>query len=125
MKIMTSLMMIMFLSLTLVSYGQSIDVNNLPKYIVIGAEDTKLLGGIGVYIAKKKSESKSEMKNLEYYLHSTKRVRTITDLLNEMDLLGFEYQDTFVGGAKSIGTDGSYTYGDVEKTRYNIVFKKK
>lgn len=119
------IVIILLLGVSLTAYSQSVNTVALPKYVVIGAEDTKLLGGIGIYIAKKKSESKNEMVNLEYYLHTTQKVRTVTDLLNEMDQLGFEYVNTFVGGTKSIGTNGSYTYGDAEKTRYNLVFKKR
>ena len=62
------IVIISLLSLSLTTYSQSVNTAALPKYVVIGAEDTKLLGGIGIYIAKKKSESKNEMRNLEYYL---------------------------------------------------------
>ena len=108
--------------------AQSVDVESLPKYVVVGAEDTKLLGGIGIYIAKKKSDSKDSFYYLEYYLHSTKKVRTVTDLLNAMDELGFDYVDTFNSGSKSMGVGDGYSqtaaYGDREKSRYSIVFKK-
>lgn len=119
-----------FILSTGLSKAQSVDVDQLPSYVVVGAEDTKLLGGIGIHIAKKKSESKDAFYYLEYYLHTTKKVRTVTDLLNAMDELGFDYVNTFTSGSKSLGlgdnsSRSTATYGDNEKTRYNIVFKKK
>lgn len=112
------------------TYAQKVNVDELPTYLVIGAEDTKLIGGIGIYIAKKKSDAKDALYYLEYHLHSTKKVRTVTDLLNEMDALGFDYVNTFNAGSKSFGLGdnsarSTATYGDSEKTRYNIVFKKR
>lgn len=110
--------------------AQSLDVNQLPRYVVIGAEDTKLLGGIGIHIAKKRSDAQDAFYYLEYHLHSLKQVRTVTDLLNEMDALGFDYVDTFNAGSKSLGLGDNAarntgTYGDSEKARYNVVFKKR
>ena len=101
--------------------AQQVDATKLPNYIVVTVENTKLLGGIGLTIDWKNSEYKAEMERLYEYLQSSKNggqgVRTLTDLLNVMSNLGFEYVDSF--NASSFGIDpGS------EKQRNNVVFKK-
>lgn len=108
--------------------AQSIDPASLPKYVVIGAENTKVFGGIGIHINKKKSDSKNAFYYLEYYLHKEEKVRTITDLLNAMDNIGFEYVNAFEASGKSLGLSDNHSnagvYGGGEKKRFNVVFKK-
>ncbi|MCL3782359.1 hypothetical protein EMN47_18410 [Prolixibacteraceae bacterium JC049] len=120
---------------SLFSWAKDVEKENynyskdLPTYIVITAENTKILGGIGIHINKKKSKYKEAFQYLEYYLHKDLKVRTITDLLNAMDEIGFEYQNAFSSSTGSLGVgDGKSsvsTYGDMSKVRYNVVFKKK
>ena len=120
------------LFITLFSFSllkaQSIDPTSLPKYVVIGAENTKIFGGIGIHINKKKSDSKNAFYYLEYYLHKEEKVRTITDLLNAMDKIGFEYINAFEASGKSLGLSDNHSkagiYGGGDKKRYNVVFKK-
>lgn len=111
----------MFLALwSLKLSAQQVDATKLPTYIVVTVENTKLLGGIGLTIDWKNSEYKAEMERLYEYLQSNKNggqaVRTLTDLLNVMSNLGFEYVDSF--NASSFDIDGA------AKQRSNVVFKK-
>ena len=120
----TSILLLSFKSLK----AQSIDPTSLPKYVVIGAENTKIFGGIGIHINKKKSDSKNAFYYLEYYLHKEEKVRTISDLLNAMDKIGFEYINAFESSGKSLGLSDNHSnagvYGGGEKKRFNVVFKK-
>ncbi len=101
--------------------AQQVDATKLPTYIVVTVENTKLLGGIGLTIDWKNSDYKAEMERLYEYLQSNKNggqgVRTLTDLLNVMSNLGFDYVDSF--NASAFGLDPG-----AEKQRSNVVFKK-
>ena len=114
------------------SYAQQPDVKQLPEYVIITTENTKLLGGIGLTIDYKKSPYRDQLIKLEDYLTLAKqnRVRTQTDLLNAMYTLGFEYVDAFNSNADTFGGntdvgDRSELSGSNSKFRINIVFKKK
>ena len=110
--------------------AQQPDPEKLPEYIVITAENTKLLGGIGITIDWKKSPYKKQFEELEDYLVSKdqKRVRTLSDLFNAMYELGYRFDDAFNAnsGSLGLGTD----VGDVSlsgsdaKFRTNLVFQK-
>ena len=109
---------------------QKPDPEKLPEYIVITAENTKLLGGIGIIIDWKKSPYKAQFQLLEEYLVSKdqKKVRTLSDLMNAMHELGYAYNDAFNANSGSLGL-GTQS-GDLDisgssaKFRTNIVFKK-
>ncbi|MDH6251712.1 hypothetical protein M2347_001439 [Chryseobacterium sp. H1D6B] len=107
-------------------HAQNINNNELPEYIVVTAEETKLLGGIGLSISSKNSPYKDNLDKLEDVITSKKGgegVRNLTDLFNTMYKYGFEYVNAFqstafgVGGGDGIGAGSS-------KSRSNIVFKK-
>jgi len=112
--------------------SSTISSQELPEYVIITAENTKLLGGIGLTIDWKKSPHKESLEKLYTFLQSKKeqQVRTIADLLNVMYDLGFEYVNSF--GSSSFELGGEYdvtkkTAVDASdsKHRNNIVFKKR
>lgn len=108
----------------------AITVEELPEYVVVTSENTKLLGGINIIIDYKKSPYKASLEQLEITLQSGKelRIRNQTDLLNAMSELGFEYVDAYNAHA---GTIGAGTGDDIavgvsdSKFRTNMVFRKK
>ena len=108
----------------------AVNINQLPEYVIITCENTKLLGGINIMIDYKRSAHKDKLETLEELLQSRKklRIRNQTDLLNAMAQLGYDYLDAFNATA---GTIGAETGNDVEvfgseaKYRVNIVFRKK
>lgn len=107
-----------------------ININELPEYLVITSENTKLLGGIGISIDYKKSMYEEVLEELETLLQNRKklRIRNQTDLLNALSKLGFEYLDAYNATAGSLGVGGG---DDVNvsasnaKYRTNMVFRKK
>lgn len=108
-------------------FSQKIKTEELPEYIIITAENTKLLGGIGISIDWKKSPYKSKLQNLVDYLEDERRVRNLTDLFNVMFELGFDYKDAFNADAGTLGVgagDDLNITGSDSKYRSNIVFKK-
>ena len=108
----------------------AVNINELPEYVVVTSENTKLIGGINISIDHKKSDYEVVLKELEHLLQNRKklRIRNQTDLLNAMSKLGFEYVNAYNGRAGSVGIG---TGKDVEvigssaKYRINMVFKKK
>lgn len=108
----------------------TITVEELPEYVVVTSENTKLLGGIDITIDYKKSPHKPALEQLEFTLQSGKelRIRNQTDLLNTMSKLGFEFIDAYNANA---GTIGAGTGDDIalgisdSKFRINMVFRKK
>jgi hypothetical protein len=114
------------------AFAQSVKLPELPEYVVITAENTKLLGGIGLNIDCKKSPYKGALQRLEDYIvaRDENRVRTLTDLLNVMSNLGFEYINSFQSTVDDFNTTlkGSSDVGiglGSAKVRNNLVFRKK
>ncbi|MFA8300670.1 MAG: hypothetical protein ACEPOV_10945 [Hyphomicrobiales bacterium] len=113
--------------------AQTFDANRLPKYIVITAENTKLFGGINPMIDAKKSPHKEALRDFEDYIVSKRTgagVRNLTDLLNVMDGLGFDYIDSFNADSSSYSDtmddgDGFSDSVSDSKFRVNLVFKKR
>ena len=121
-----------FFVLASINVYSQMEIQKLPEYVIITAENTKLLGGIGLMIDYKKSPYRAELIRLEEYLTLAKqnRVRTQTDLLNVMSAIGFEYINAFNANAGTIG--GNTDIGDrsevglsESKFRINMVFRKK
>jgi len=112
--------------------AQSVKITELPEYVVITAENTKLLGGIGLNIDHKKSPYKDALQRLEDYIvaKDENRVRTLTDLLNVMSDLGFDYVNSFQSTFDDFNTTlkGASDVGlgmGTSKVRNNLVFRKK
>jgi len=100
---------------------------DLPEYIVITSQNTKLIGGIGITIDYRRSKYKDQLEILEELLQNRKkmRIRNQTDLLNAMSDLGFEYVDAYMATA-STSSSGDADFGTGDNTyRTNIVFRKK
>jgi len=102
----------------------------LPEYVVVTSENTKVLGGIDISIDTKKSDHENALKELEALLQNRKklRIRNQTDLLNAMSHLGFDYVDAFnaSSGIIDAGTEDDFEILEGEsKFRINMVFRKK
>lgn len=134
--VLTSLIVIILLSTNVtaqelkVEAVSSVSINELPEYIVVTSENTKLIGGININIDHKKSDYEVVLKELETLLQNRKklRIRTQTDLLNAMSKLGFEYVNAYNGKAGTIGAGTGKdvaVFGSQAKYRINMVFKKK
>ncbi|MCF6308300.1 MAG: hypothetical protein L3J09_10110 [Flavobacteriaceae bacterium] len=113
-----------------VESSSSVNIEQLPEYVVITSENTKLLGGINITIDYKKSDYADVLEELEILLQNRKklRIRNQTDLLNTMSKLGFEYIDAFNASAGTLGAGGGddvIISGSSSKFRINIVFRKK
>ncbi|AZJ35475.1 hypothetical protein D6T69_08045 [Tenacibaculum singaporense] len=107
-----------------------ISVNDLPEYVVITSENTKLLGGINITIDSKKSDYQNILEELETLLQNRKKlkIRNQTDLLNALSKLGFEYVDAYNATAGTLGVGGGDDidiFGSEAKYRINMVFRKK
>lgn len=107
-----------------------IDINELPEYIVITSENTKLLGGINITIDAKKSIYQDVLENLEHILQNRKKlhIRNQTDLMNALYQLGYEFLDAYNASAGTIGAgtgNDVSVFGSDAKYRINMVFKKK
>ncbi len=110
--------------------SSAVNIQNLPEYVVITSENTKLLGGINITIDYKKSKYENVLDELETLLQNRKklRIRNQTDLLNAMSQLGFEYVDAYNATAGTIGAGGGNDveiFGSDAKYRINMVFRKK
>lgn len=110
--------------------AQKIDVDELPEYVVITSENTKILGGININISHKNSDFQKSLKELEKTLQSASKlgVRTQTDLLNAMSKIGFEYVDAYNANAGGVGVgagEKAQVSGSQAKFRINMVFRKK
>lgn len=135
-NLMTCMVLAMLISTNLKAQELSVDsssyvnIQDLPEYVVVTSENTKLIGGINISIDCKKSDYESILGELETLLQNRKKlsIRNQTDLLNAMSELGFEYINAYAGKA---GTLGSNAGGDLEvfgsraKYRTNMVFRKK
>lgn len=124
---------IMLMSITSFSQNLSvvesseININDLPEYVIITSENTKLLGGIGISIDSKKSKYQSQLETLESLLQNRKKlhIRNQTDLLNALSKLGFEYLNAYVASSGSLNTGDSGFSSGSTKSRVNMVFRKK
>ncbi len=113
-----------------VETSSSTNIEQLPEYVIITSENTKLLGGINIHIDAKKSNYKKELRGLEDLLQSGDKlkVRNQTDLLNAMSKLGFEYINAYNANAGTLGVGGGddiEVFGSDSKFRINMVFRKK
>ncbi|MFV0530216.1 MAG: hypothetical protein ACK5MD_02135 [Flavobacteriales bacterium] len=90
------------------SLTNEVDVNNLPEYIVITSENTKILGGINIIIDAKRSIYEDRLLTLENLLQSGKkmRIRNQTDLLNVFSQIGYEFIDAYNATSGSLGLGG-------------------
>ena len=107
--------------------GLAVNQKDLPEYIIITTQNTKLLGGIAISIDYKRSPDKDKLSDLEDLLQERKkmRIRNQTDLLNAMSKLGYSYVDTFVATASTgSSTDKDFSSGG-NTYRVNMVFQKK
>ncbi len=117
------LLAIFMVSTLVLSHAQDLSVDNslsvsvkeLPEYVIIESQRTKLIGGINIIIETKKSKYEDVLENLEDLLQGRKnlRVRTQTDLLNAMSKLGFDYVNTYNSEA------------NLDIYAVNMVFRKK
>ncbi|SEC17177.1 hypothetical protein SAMN04489761_2286 [Tenacibaculum sp. MAR_2009_124] len=110
--------------------SSSININELPEYVIVTSENTKLFGGINIEIDYKKSSYADVLERLETLLQNRKklRVRNQTDLLNALSKLGFEYINAYNANAGTIsagGGDDIEIFGGESKYRVNMVFRKK
>ncbi len=113
-----------------VAESSSVNIKELPEYVIITSENTKLLGGINITIDYKKSKYKPQLEELEDLLQARKKlsIRNQTDLLNAMSKLGFDYLDAYNANAGTLGAGGGddvEIFGSESKFRVNIVFRKK
>ena len=99
------------------------NINELPEYVIVTSENTKLLGGIAITIDAKKSKYKNQLRGLEEILQDGDKlsVRNQTDLLNAMSQLGYEYINAY--SAETFTSSGEYY--EHSKQRINMVFRKK
>jgi len=110
--------------------SSTVNINELPEYVVITSENTKLFGGINISIDYKKSQYEDVLGELETLLQNRRklRIRNQTDLLNAMSKLGFEYVDAYNATAGTLGLGGGddiQLSGSESKFRTNMVFRKK
>lgn len=135
-KIFASLIVVILMSSSLkaqelrVEEIASVGINELPEYVVVTSENTKLIGGINITIDYKKSDYEVVLKELQTLLQNRKklRIRNQTDLLNAMSKLGFEYVNAYNGKESNIGVGSGKDVeiiGGQAKYRINMVFKKK
>lgn len=106
----------------------SINIQQLPEYVIVTSENTKLIGGIGIIVDSKKSKYENQLLELESLLQDRKKlsIRNQTDLLNAMLNLGFEYVNAYISSSSgsSLGGDEFVGIND-SKSRVSMVFRKK
>ena len=130
-NLITALFSLAALSISNRAAAQRFDSESSPRYVVLTVENTGLLGGISLDIQTKKSPYGRELKDLEHYLEDKREreVKTLTDLLNVMDELGFDFRDSFNARTGSVGIDtnlGGTTDLQLgsDKFRINVIFKR-
>tara|TARA_R110002073_G_scaffold216229_2_gene376440 strand:+ start:1904 stop:2341 length:438 start_codon:yes stop_codon:yes gene_type:complete len=134
--ILTSLVVLLIMSTNVsaqelkVESVSAVNINDLPEYVVVTSENTKLIGGININIDYKKSDYENVLRELEHLLQNRRklRIRNQTDLLNAMSKLGFEYVNAYNGKAGTLGLNSGKNvevFGSQAKYRINMVFKKK
>lgn len=100
----------------------------MPKYVVLVAEKGGFIFGSEVQVEKRRSKSKQSLKWLQEYLYENKASRNLTDLLNTMDELSFEFVDFVESSSDGIGVGAGNDVdvtGSTSKNRILFVFKKK
>ncbi len=112
-----------------------VNINNLPEYVIVTSQNTKLLGGIGVTIDAKKSSYKKQLLTLNDLLQDSDKlkIRNQTDLLNAMSKLGYEFVDAYNASQvvnsreKEDVVDDIFNEIDGGKGvfRVNMIFRKK
>jgi len=114
-----------------VQRSYSVSAADLPEYVIITSENTKLLGGINITIDYKRSQYEDVLERLESLLQDGDklRIRNQTDLLNAMHTLGFDFVEAYNATAGSLGVGGGGSdldvFGSEAKFRTNMVFRKK
>ena len=91
----------------------TINIENLPEYIMIRSESTaRVMGPMTIVINSKGSPHEAALVELEDMLTGKDKLRILnqTDLLNAISDMGFDYVDAFIIGS-----------GDF----VNMVFRKK
>lgn len=104
------------------------DKTKMPKYVVLTAEKGDLIFGSVVQVERRRSERKAELKWLEKYLRKNKAARNVTDLLNMMDRLSFDFVDFVESSTNSIGLGAGEDLnvtGSSGKNRILFVFKRR
>ena len=107
----------LFLNQSATAQGR-FNTEKLPYYIVIETQD-----GRGINIDTRNSPNAAGLEILEDYLRSRdgERVRTLTDLLNAMNSLGYEYVDTFLGQSRGMAVGPGISSGNFG---VNVIFRK-
>ncbi len=102
----------------LAAQGQ-LDPSKLPYYVVIETRD-----GRGINIDTRNSPDAPGLEILEDYLRSRggERVRTLTDLLNVMNNLGYDYVDTFLGQGRGMAVGPGISNSNFS---VNVIFRKR
>ncbi|RAV30314.1 hypothetical protein DN748_02035 [Sinomicrobium soli] len=113
-----------------VDNSSSVNIRQLPEYVVVTSENTKFLGGMNISIESKKSQYEEVLEGLEKLLQKRNnlQIRNQTDLLNAMSTLGFDYVDAYNASSGTIGVGGGndiQVTGSNAKFRINMVFRKK
>lgn len=105
----------------------SISIKDLPEYIIITSENTKLFGGVNINIDSKKSEFEEQLFELESFLQNKDkmRIRNQTDLLNAMLKLGYEYINAYNASFAGATANNDNFGVNQSKSRVNMVFRKK
>ncbi|MCE7996180.1 MAG: hypothetical protein HEP71_29640 [Roseivirga sp.] len=101
---------------------------SMPKYVVLVAEKGGFIFGSGVQVERRRSKSKQSLKWLQEFLYENKASRNLTDLLNTMDELSFEFVDFVESSSDGVGVgagDDVDVTGTTSKNRILFVFKKK
>lgn len=87
-------LLIIGMVLTVNTVAQSVNVNKLPKYVVVGVIDGGFFDNFKSDIKVKENSSfkyNDELLRLEKILEKT---NTMTEILNKMDNLGFDFIDS-------------------------------
>ncbi|GEM_PF-5001583 len=107
---------------------ENYDKDAMPKYVVLVAEKGGFIFGSEVQVERRRSKSKKTLKWLQDYLYENKASRNLTDLLNTMDELSFEFIDFVESSSNGVGVgtgDDVDVTGTSAKNRILFVFKKK
>ncbi|RQO30741.1 hypothetical protein DBR32_08405 [Taibaiella sp. KBW10] len=126
-KTITAFLLLFIAATGIYAQDKKITSANLPEYIIITANNNSLIGGIAITIDKKNSVYHDQLDALETQLESKKTgagVRNLSDLLNTMSDLGYEYVNAFQSSATETSYGKEATYA-AEQNRNNIVFRKK
>ena len=133
-------MMIASLMLVLLSMGQMVQAqkdnysletynkNEMPKYIVLVAEKGGFIFGSEVQVERRRSKLKGQLKWLQRYIRENKASRNLTDLLNTMDELSFDFMNFVESSSDGIGVgagDDIDITGSTSKNRILFVFKRR